>query len=259
MSSQSNIKFLSGQVALVTGASSGIGKATAIAFAQQGMKTVLSDINTVDGEKVAAEISKMYDVPTLFIKCDVSKSDEVKNLIGQTITKFGRLDYAFNNAGIEGIPSSTVDCTEENWDKTININLKGAWLCMKYELEQMLKQGSGSIVNCASIAGVVGFTGIPAYTASKHGIIGLTKTAALENAKTGVRINAVCPGVIQTPMVDRFTGGKTEAANQLASGAPIGRIGQPQEIADAVVWLCSNQASFITGHPMVIDGGWVAQ
>lgn len=248
-----------GNVALVTGAASGIGKAAAIAFAQNGIKTVLADVAADAGEKSALEIVKKFDTPSIFVKCDVSNADEVKKLIQKTIQEFGRIDYAFNNAGIEGVPSPTAECTEENWDRTININLKGVWLCMKYEIEQMLKQGGGAIVNCSSIAGLVGFSGIPAYTASKHGILGLTKTAALEYAKTGIRVNAVCPGVIDTPMVTRFTGGRSEVAAQLAQSEPIGRMGKPEEIGNAVLWLCSDQASFVTGHSMVIDGGWVAQ
>jgi NAD(P)-dependent dehydrogenase (short-subunit alcohol dehydrogenase family) len=258
--SNKNTNLFSGKVALITGASSGIGKATAFLFAQNGVRTVLTDISEADGQKVAAEIVKTFDTPSVFIKCDVSKSAEVKKLIEQTVSHFGRLDYAFNNAGIEGITNTTSECTEENWDKTINTNLKGVWLCMKYEIEQILKQGhGGAIVNCSSIAGLVGFTGIPAYSASKHGVLGLTKTAALEYAKSGIRINAVCPGVIETPMIDRFTGGDPKAAAQMSASEPIGRMGHPEEIAEAVFWLCSERSSFVTGHSLVADGGWVAQ
>ncbi|MGZ3687207.1 MAG: SDR family oxidoreductase [Bdellovibrionota bacterium] len=251
-------KSSSGKVALVTGAASGIGRATALAFAQNGAAVVVADVLDVDGVKTAKMIEERGG-RALFVKCDVSSESDVKNLMNKTIETFGRLDYAFNNAGIEGKPGNTVDCTSENWDRVININLKGVWLCMKYELPQMLKQKSGSIVNTSSIAGVIGFQSIPAYTASKHGVIGLTQTAALEYAKTGIRINAVCPGVIQTPMIDRFTQGEAQARKMLVDGEPVGRVGQPEEVASAVVWLCSDGASFVTGHPLVIDGGWVAQ
>jgi NAD(P)-dependent dehydrogenase (short-subunit alcohol dehydrogenase family) len=169
------------------------------------------------------------------------------------------LDFAFNNAGIEGTSATITECTEENWDKTIGINLKGIWGCMKYEIPEMLKHGSGAIVNCASIAGLVGYVGLPAYVASKHGIIGLTKTAALENAKLGIRVNAVCPGAIKTPMIDRLTGNKKEVEAQFAAQEPIGRLGNPNEVANAVIWLCSEAASFVTGHAMTVDGGWTAQ
>jgi len=177
----------------------------------------------------------------------------------ETVKEFGRLDYAFNNAGIEGEQGVTPDCTEENWNKVININLKGVWLCMKYQIPQMLKQGSGSIINCSSIAGLVGFPGIPAYVASKHAVIGLTKTAALEYAKSNIRVNAICPGVIQTPMIERFAHGEAQIKKQLADGEPVGRMGQPEEIASAALWLGSSESSFVTGHSLVVDGGWVAQ
>jgi NAD(P)-dependent dehydrogenase (short-subunit alcohol dehydrogenase family) len=253
------MKPLDNKVALITGAAFGIGKATAMAFAREGARVVLSDINAQEGEKVAQEIVKIFDRPALFVKCDVSKSSEVEKLCQSAVHQFGRIDFAFNNAGIEGQQGLTPECTEENWDKVINTNLKSVWLCMKYQIPIMLKNGGGAIVNCASIAGVVGFPGVPAYTASKHGILGLTKTAALEYAKQGIRVNAVCPGVIQTPMIDRFTHGDSKAAEQMAMGEPVGRLGKPEEIAEAVLWLCSDRASFVTGHPLVVDGGWVAQ
>ena len=194
----------------------------------------------------------------LFVQCDVSKAADVKALVDKTIAVFGRLDYAFNNAGIEGATAPTHECTEENWDKTIGINLKGVWLCMKNEIPQMIKQGSGAIVNCASIAGLSGFVGLPAYTVSKHGIIGLTKTAALENAKAGIRINAVCPGVIHTAMVDRVTGKDKEVEKAYIAMEPVGRMGTAEEVAEAVIWLCSDAASFVTGHAMPVDGGFTA-
>lgn len=244
------------KVALVTGGSSGIGRATALAFARKGAKIVVADwvenLETMDMiENLGGE--------ALFVKCDVSNSADVKALIEKIIATFGRLDFAFNNAGIEGTSAPTQDCSEENWDKTIGINLKGIWLCMKHEIPVMLKKGKGVIVNCSSVAGLVGFQGLPAYVASKHGVIGLTKTAALECAKHGIRVNVVCPGVIQTPMIDRLTGKKKEAVEQFTGLEPIGRFGKPEEIANAVIWLCSDEASFVTGIEMPVDGGFVAQ
>ena len=195
----------------------------------------------------------------IFMRCDVSKVSEIENMIRVTVDTYHRLDYAFNNAGIEGEQAMTADSTEDNWNRVININLRSVWACMKYEISQMLEQGKGAIVNCSSIAGLVGYPTVPAYTASKHGIIGLTKAAALEYAQQSIRVNAVCPGVIQTSMIERFTQGDSEVQAQLVAGEPIGRIGQPEEIADAVIFLCSDKASFMTGHAMAIDGGWIAQ
>jgi NAD(P)-dependent dehydrogenase (short-subunit alcohol dehydrogenase family) len=244
------------KVAIITGGSFGIGKATAIAFAKKGAKVVIvdwvEDIETLN-------IIKSYGGEAIFVKCDVSKSNDVKTMIEITITTFGKIDFAFNNAGIEGTSAPTHECTEENFDKTISVNLKGIWLCMKYEIPEMIKQGKGVIINCASIAGLVGYTGLPAYVASKHGVIGLTKTAALEYAKQGIRVNSVCPGAIKTAMIDRLTGNKKEVEEQFAGMEPIGRLGLPEEVANAVLWLCSDEASFVTGHAMAVDGGWVAQ
>lgn len=247
-----------GRVALVTGAASGIGRATALAFARSGANVVVADTQEVDGIHTARMIEDLGR-RAIFVRCDVSQEAEVKEVMRRTVETFGRLDFAFNNAGIEGAQAFTPDCTSENWDRVINVNLKGVWLCMKYQIPQMLKQGGGAIVNCASIAGLIGFPGIPAYVASKHGVNGLTKTAALEYAKSGIRINAVCPGVIETPMIDRFAHGEAQIRKQLADGEPVGRVGRPDEIADAVLWLCSDSSSFVTGNPMAVDGGWVAQ
>lgn len=251
-------KSLAGKTALVTGGSSGIGQATALAFAGAGANVVVADVLEVAGTETARLIEQRGG-RAFFMKCDVSSEEDIKQTVRRTIETFGSLDFAVNNAGIEGKPASTVDCTVENWDRVIDINLKGVWLGMKYELPQMLKQGSGSIVNISSIAGLIGFQGVPAYVASKHGIIGLTKTAALEYAKSGVRVNAVCPGIIETPMIDRFTQGDAKAKSGLAAGEPMGRMGHPEEIASAVLWLCSEGAAFVTGHSLVADGGWVAQ
>ncbi len=249
-------KIFAGKVAIVTGGSFGIGRATAVAFAQRGAKVVVADY--VENDETV-NLVKAAGGEALFVKCDVSKSTDVKEMVDKTIAAFGRLDYAFNNAGIEGTMGAITDCTEENWDRTININLKGIFLCMKYEIPYMLKAGKGAIVNCASVAGLVGFPGLPAYVASKHAVVGLTKTAALEYVKAGVRVNAVCPGVIKTDMIDRITGGKEETEAQFIMGEPIGRMGTPQEIAEAVVWLCADSASFTTGQAIAVDGGWVAQ
>jgi len=251
-------RTMDGKVALVTGAAAGIGRATAVAFARNGARVAVSDVNDAAGEETARMIAAAGGT-AIYVHADVSRSPEVKALIARVIDAFGRLDYAFNNAGIEGQSAPTAECTEENWDRVIGINLKGVWLCMKEEIPQMLHQGGGAIVNCASIAGLVGFAGVPAYTSSKHGILGLTKTAALEYATQGIRINAVCPGVIQTAMIERFTGGSSEAEARLVAQEPIGRMGTSEEIADAVIWLCSDGAGFVTGHSLVVDGGFVAR
>lgn len=246
------------KVALVTGGSFGIGQATAIAFAQRGAQVIIADC-IEDNECGTLKAIESFGGRAIFISCDVSQNTQVKSLMEQINNVYGRLDFAFNNAGIEGISGTTQLCTEENWDKTIDVNLKGIWLCMKYEIEQMLKYGGGAIVNCASIAGLVGFQGLPAYVASKHGVIGLTKTAALEFAKQNIRVNAVCPGVIKTAMIDRFTGKNKEVEKQFESMEPVGRMGKPEEVANAVMFLCSEASSFITGDALAVDGGWIAQ
>ena len=247
-----------GKVALVTGAGSGIGRATALVFAREGAKVVVSDIVVEGGQETVQQIEAAGG-EAIFVKADVSQAADVETLIAKTVETYGRLDCAFNNAGIEGGMKLTIDCTKEEFDRTIAVNLTGVWLCMKYEIQQMLSQGGGAIVNTASAAGLVGFPGLPDYVASKHGVVGLTKTAALEYAKSGIRVNAVCPGVIQTPMVERgaqLSPGFDELA---LSMEPVGRFGQPAEVGEAVVWLCSDAASFVTGIPMQVDGGLVAQ
>ena len=248
-------KIFDGKVAIVTGGSFGIGRATAIAFAKRGAKVVVADW-IEDKENSTMNLIKNTGSDAMFIKCDVSKSDDVSNMIAKAIARFGKIDYAFNNAGIEGVSANTHECTEANFDKTISINLKGVWLCIKHEIPHKLKNKKGAIVNCASVAGLNGFAGLPAYVASKHGIAGLTKTAALEYAKEGIRVNAVCPGVIHTDMIDRLTGKDKEVEKQFTTMEPIGRMGNPEEIAEAVVWLCSDAASFITGIAMPVDGGF---
>ena len=250
--------WLAGKVALVTGAGSGIGRASALTFAREGAKVVVADVVVEGGEETVGMI-KTAGGEALFVKADVSQAVEVEALINKTLATYGRLDCAHNNAGIEGAVATTAECTEENWDRIIAINLKGVWLCMKYEIPQMLKQGGGAIVNTASGAGLVGIPRAGAYVASKHGVVGLTKTAALEYAKAGIRVNAVCPGVIDTPMVQRITSRRPHLVERMAAGEPVGRMGKPQEIAEAVVWLCSEAASFVTGHAMAVDGGYIAQ
>jgi NAD(P)-dependent dehydrogenase (short-subunit alcohol dehydrogenase family) len=249
-------KSFKNKVAIVTGGAAGIGRAAAIAFADNGAKVVVADWKK---DSHTLDAIKALGGEAIFVKCDVSKSADVKALVEKTIATYGRLDFAFNNAGIEGAMGATAECTEKNWDRTLDINLKGVFLCMKYQIPEMLKHGKGAIVNCASVAGLVGFQGLPAYVASKHGMVGLTKTAALEYATSGIRVNAVCPGVIRTEMIDRLTGKDPEAEKQFESMEPVGRMGAPEEIADAVIWLCSDASSFVTGQAIAVDGGFVAR
>jgi NAD(P)-dependent dehydrogenase (short-subunit alcohol dehydrogenase family) len=249
--------MFAGKVAIVTGGSSGIGRAAAIGFASRGAKVVIAD--WIEDEKhETQEAIRVAGGEALFIKCNVSKADDVKALVDKAIAAYGRLDFAFNNAGVEGKMAAIHDCTEENWDKTIDINLKGVWLCMKYELLHMRSHERGAIVNCASVAGLKGMPNLPAYVAGKHGVVGLTKTAALENAEFGIRVNAVCPGVIKTPMVERVTHNDKEIEQQYVNMEPVGRMGLPEEVADTVIWLCSEGASFITGVAVPVDGGFTA-
>jgi NAD(P)-dependent dehydrogenase (short-subunit alcohol dehydrogenase family) len=249
---------LDGKIALITGGGSGIGRASALAFAREGAKVVVADVVVKGGEETVGMIKKAGG-EAIFVKADVSKAAEVEAMVNEAIETYGRLDCAHNNAGIEGTWVTTAEYTEENWDRVMAINLKGVWLCMKYEIPQMLKQGGGSIVNTASGAGLVGVPQASAYVASKHGVVGLTKAAALEYAKSGIRVNAVCPGVIRTPMLERVLSSQPRMAETITAMEPVGRMGTPEEIAEAVVWLCSEAASFVTGHAMAVDGGYVAQ
>lgn len=248
------------KVAIVTGAAAGIGKATAIALARRGAQVVISDIDEKGLEDVAAAADE-FEAATLFpIRADVASPEDIQNLVAKTVDEFGRLDIAVNNAGIEGARKSTVDYNIEEWDQVMNINLRGQWLCMKHQIPAMLKNGGGSIVNISSILGRVGFAEAPAYTAAKHGLIGLTKAAALEYASQGVRINAVCPGFIITPMLERAgITSDEETRKQVTALHPIGRMGESREVAEAIVWLASDEASFIIGDSLMVDGGYIAR
>ena len=241
------------KVALVTGGGSGIGRAAALAFAKQGAKVVVSDVDVDGGEQTVRMISEGGG-EALFVKADVSKANEVEALINKAVGACGRLDCAFNNAGTVGASSHVTDCTEENWDRTIDVNLKGVWLCMKYEIIYMAKHGGGAIVNTSSLAGLLSYPDRIAYCASKYGVVGLTKSAAVDYAKVGIRVNAVCPGPIHTPLLEAAVG--SPQVDELASGRiPMRRVGTPEEVAKVVVWLCSDEASFVTGLSMPVDGG----
>jgi len=245
------------KIVLITGGAGGIGRAAAIAFARGGAKVAIADVMTSAGEETVAALARAGGQGRFF-KADVTRAAEVEALIGSVVETYGRLDYAFNNAGIEIEAAPTADCEEEQWDRVVNINLKGVWLCMKYELRQMLAQGGGAIVNNASVAGLKGAPTMPAYAASKHGVVGLTKSAAIEYGKAGIRVNAVCPAVIRTEMYERAVEREPKRKARTEKMHPIGRIGEADEVAQAVVWLCSDQSSFITGHALAVDGGYGA-
>lgn len=249
--------LLSGKIAVITGAASGIGRGSALVFAGHGAKVAIADVNVQGGEETA-ELVRKAGGEALFVQADVSNAQEVAAMVEKVVGQWGRLDCALNNAGIDGLMGATADCTEENWGKVIAVNLTGVFLCMKYEIQQMLKQGGGAIVNISSVAGLVGYPGIPAYVASKHGVVGLTKNAALEYAKQGIRVNAVCPGAIRTPMLDDAIRQGMIPEDQLLGLEPIGRLGLPEEIGEAAAWLCSEKSGFMTGHAMAVDGGWAA-
>ena len=246
-----------GKVALITGGNAGIGRAAALEFAKHGAKVVVSGRREKEGHDVIAEI-KALGGEAIFVKTDVSKESDVKVMIAQTLATFGRLDFAFNNAGVEQTLTPLPDQTEETYDQIMNVNVKGVWLSLKHEIPAMLKTGGGAVVNNASVAGLLGLATAPVYVASKHAVIGLTKSVALEYAKQNIRVNAVAPGAIETRMLRDFATAP-EVRQMLESAQPMGRIGQPQEIASTVVWLCSDGASFITGQILPVDGGYTAQ
>ena len=253
-----NISF-ENKVALVTGAGSGLGLATAKAFAKSGASVVLADWNEKAVCSAAEELAGQGH-KALAIHCDVADDAQVEAMVDQTVATFGRLDAAYNNAGVQNILAETADATREDFDRVTAINLRGVWSCMKFELRQMRKQGSGAIVNCSSIGGLVGGAGRGTYHAAKHGVIGLTKSAALEYAAKGIRINAVCPGLIDTPMSDQMkAAGQADALNAMLKDVPIGRLGRAEEIANAVLWLCSPAASLVVGHALAVDGGYTVR
>ena len=246
-----------GKVSLVTGAGSGIGRAISLAFANEGSRVVVADIDVAMGEETAQAITEV-GTEAIFLQADVGKEEQVKAMVHKAVATYGRLDCACNNAGVAGTMAPLADCSEENWDRTIRINLKSVWLCMKYEILQMLNQGYGAIVNTSSAAGLVGLQGWSPYVASKHGVIGLTKSAALEYAKASIRVNAVCPSIIKTGMAECFTGGDQRVEAHILGQQALSRMGTPEEVAAAVVWLCSEEASFVTGHALAVDGGLLA-
>jgi NAD(P)-dependent dehydrogenase (short-subunit alcohol dehydrogenase family) len=247
-----------GKVAIVTGGTSGIGRAAALAYAREGASVVVAGRRAAEGEETV-RLVRAQGGEALFVSTDVSKAREVQGLVDRTMQKFGRLDFAFNNAGIGDQPTTFLEQDEEAYDRVMNINVKGVWLSMKYEIPAMLKTGGGSIVNTSSTLGVVAMPGTAIYVASKHAVIGLTKSAALEFGKQGIRINAVLPAAIETDLLERFIGDNDETRSYIAGKHPIGRIGKVEEIADAVIWLSSSKSSFVTGHSLLVDGGFTAQ
>ncbi len=251
-------KSFDGKVALVTGGGSGIGRAAAQTFAREGASVVVADVALDLGEETVRLINQTGGVAE-FTRVDVTKADEVKAMVQSVEQSFGKLDFAVNNAGIDGLRAATSEYPESTWFEVLNVNLTGVFLCMKYELPLLVRQGGGAIVNVSSVAGVTGFPGHSAYTASKHGVIGLTKTAALEYAKAGIRVNAICPCYTRTPMLERMLKVKPELEAKLERRVPLGRLGTAEEVAAAALYLCGATGSFITGHALVLDGGIMAE
>jgi NAD(P)-dependent dehydrogenase (short-subunit alcohol dehydrogenase family) len=254
---QAVTKQFDGKVALVTGGASGIGREAAFAFAKNGATVALADIAATAGMETAQSIERS-GASSMFTQSDVTNVSQVQAMFRQIEQAYGRLDFAFNNAGIDGVRAPTAEYSEETWTKVLEVNLTGVFLCMKHEIPIMLRQGGGVIINMASVAGVTGFPAHAAYTASKHGVIGLTKTAALEYARAGIRVNALCPTYTRTPMVERMIQAQPDLEARLEARVPLGRLGTPEEIAGAVIYLCSDAASFITGHALLMDGGIMA-
>ena len=253
-------RMLEGKIALVTGAGSGIGRATSLVMSREGATVVVSDVNAAGGQETLSAI-QANGGDGMFVRADVSSSDDVAAMVAKVVSAYGRLDCAFNNAGVEGQMTERLhEYPKDQWDWVIEVNLTGVWLCMKHEIPQMLHQGGGAIVNTASAGGLIGARRMAAYIASKHAVIGLTKTAALEYALDGIRVNAVCPGMTDTPLMGRLlTDREQDSEADIPSRQPIGRLGKPEEIAESVTWLCSDAASFVTGLAMSVDGGLTAQ
>jgi NAD(P)-dependent dehydrogenase (short-subunit alcohol dehydrogenase family) len=249
---------LKDQVALVTGASSGIGRATALTFAREGASVAVVDVNA-DAGRETVDMIETAGGKASFVRADVARAAEVDAMVAEVVRTYGRLDCAFNNAGIGSTGVPLHEESEDEFDLVLSINLRGVWLSMKREIVQMLQQGGGAIVNTASVAGLIGLRGSSSYVAAKHGVVGLTRTAALELADKNIRVNAVCPGLVRTPLVGRGIARMPGREAMLLANEPVGRYAEPPEIAEAVLWLCSDAASFVTGHPMVVDGGWTAQ
>jgi NAD(P)-dependent dehydrogenase (short-subunit alcohol dehydrogenase family) len=252
------VTALEGKAALVTGGGSGLGRASAIALARAGATVTVADVDEQGGKETVTLVLEEAGGDADFVRADVTQADEVEAMVDKTVTRWGRLDCALNNAGTTGVSAPTADHTLEDWNRAIALNLTGVFLCLKYEIPVMLEHG-GAIVNMASGAGLVGFAGLPAYVASKHGVVGLTRAAALEYASQGLRVNAICPGSTRTPMLEGFMGGDEQVERMMTRAVPLGRLGRPEEIADAVVWLCSDAASFVVGHALAVDGGSVIQ
>lgn len=250
--------MLEEKVGLVTGGASGFGRAISLAFARDGAKVVVADVDVKGGEETVGMVKKL-GADAIFVRCDVSQASDVVKMLAKTVEAYGRLDCAVNNAGIAGPIVPIVDYPDDVWARVLNINLTGVWFCMKHEVVQMLKQGGGTIVNISSAAGLIGVPGSSGYTAAKHGVIGVTKTVALEYAKAGIRVNAVCPGAFRTPMLNQVLEACPDMQKFYDAAHPIGRMGDPKELADAVVWLCSDRSSFVTGHSLSVDGGLTAQ